>query len=399
MIDTASSQFSVFARSMQISSRNHGNDRAFNILILTCSIGSGHISVARAIADALERTHGDAVNVEIVDFVTDLPNFATNTTKKVYLGSLKFSPKIHEHIFYHSTDHTWPITLMNALTMPFLEQKFKRFVEVRRPDMVVSTFPIWDQLIKKVWRAYSKTAPFISVITDSISVHRVWTTGNPDFFIVANEDTKTALQNFEVNENLIKVLGYPIAEKFLRPASRNAFLKEWRLSPQKKTLLMILPTGINWSKIKKLLVRMEHSKLKNVQMMVVAYGEKSWEKKLAEVKWPWTTRITGWTDDMATFIHAADVVLTKAGGATVMECIQSKKPMLIIDVLPGQELGNAVLVEKYNLGTVLSDDASDFESSISYILDHDALIKRNLKAQQKPHAAEDIAEFLFSLLG
>ncbi len=370
-----------------------------NILILTCSIGSGHISVARALADALEKTHGDEVHVEIVDFVTDMPNFATSTTKKVYLGSLKLSRKIHKHIFSHSIDHTWPITLMNALTMPFLQRKFKKFVEARRPDMVVSTFPVWDRLINKVWRRYSAAAPFISVITDSISVHRVWTSGNPDYFVVPNDDTKTALQNFDINEKRIKVFGYPLAAQFSRPSSRSAFLKKWHLSPHKKTLLMILSTGINWSKVKKLLARIEQSEMKNMQMVVIACGEKSWEKKLAKVKWPWPTRITGWTDDMATFIHAADVVLTKAGGATVMECIQSKKPMVIIDVLPGQELGNAVLVEKYNLGAVLSEDASDFESSLAYLLGHDALIKRNLKAQQKPGAAADIAAFLVSLLG
>ena len=97
---------------------------------------------------------------------------------------------------------------------------------------------------------------------------------------------------------------------------------------------------------------------------------------------------------MHEFIHGADIVLTKAGGATIMECIASGKPMIIIDMIPGQEIGNATMVQKYNLGAILDENTGNFDETVQYILDNEKLILKNLKAQQKPNAAENTARFL-----
>lgn len=135
-----------------------------------------------------------------------------------------------------------------------------------------------------------------------------------------------------------------------------------------------------------------------MQLVIIATGETSWEKRLKRIKWPWPVGITGWTNEMHTMIHGSDIILTKAGGATVMECIASQKPMVIIEAIPGQEIGNAMLIQKYNLGIVLNQDFSDFDRAVQYILQHEALIKKNLSSLQTPHAAEDIAKFLVDLM-
>ena len=80
-----------------------------------------------------------------------------------------------------------------------------------------------------------------------------------------------------------------------------------------------------------------------------------------------------------------------------MECITSKKPMIIIEAIPGQEIGNAMLVQKYNLGAILNEKMDNFDSAVQYIFQNKNLIEKNLAAQQKPHATEDIAKFLVKL--
>lgn len=379
------------------------------ILILTGSIGSGHLSVARAIADALYRMKNPeadtspplGLEVEIVDFMTALKNIVTTATKKIYLSSLRISPKIYELLFSHSSEKEWPMKLLNILSAPFMQRKFLRLMREKKPDVLVSTFPTWDILIKKTWKKYTESngtnAPFVSILTDSISVHSVWTMGNPDFFIVPNEDTKISLQNFGVPAERIRVFGYPVDQCFLKDSSCIDFQKKWNLSPKKKTLLLILSAGIRFAKVKKIVKAVKASTLTNIQLLIIAGENKTWKEKLTKVEWPLPVRVTGWTNEMHHLIHGSDIVLTKAGGATVMECINSQKPMIIIEAIPGQEIGNAMLVQKYNLGVVLNNDLSDFDRALKYILSHEALIKKNLAGLQKPNAAEDIAKFLVGL--
>jgi processive 1,2-diacylglycerol beta-glucosyltransferase len=346
------------------------------------------------------------VTVEIVDLMTTLKNLVTIATKQIYLGTLKISPKFYEMLFKNTENNEWPVKVLNLLSVPFMQQEFRELLEEKEPCILVSTYPVWSELMKKVWVGYCKEAgckkskkmPFISVVTDSISIHHVWTTGNPDYFIVANDDTKTALKHFGIQNKRIKVLGYPVAKSFETSQKSESLQGKLDLSPKKKTLLAIFSTGISWSKIKSLAEVIKHSRLKNLQLVIIAAVNKNLEKKLKQIAWPWPTRITGWTNEMHTFIQGADIVLTKAGGSTVMECIAAKKPMMIIDAIPGHEMGNAMLVTKYNLGAVMDGDFNGFDETVEYIFANKNLIDKNLSAQQKPHAAETIAKFLLGNL-
>lgn len=370
-----------------------------DILILTGSVGSGHISVAKAVSEALYRANDRKLRVEIVDIFSVLKSIVTRATKSFYLGSLKVSPKIWEFLFQESDDSEWPLAVLNTLSSPFMEERFLALLKEKEPKLLVSTYPIWDLLTKKVWKQYSHgKLPFVSIITDSMSVHPCWTQGDPDYFVVANEDTKVALCKLGVSEKRVKVFGYPVAHKFLKRASHGEFQQKWNLSPKRKTLLLILSAGVRWGKVKELAKTMRASKIKNLQLVIIAAESARWKEKLERMEWPWPTRITGWTNEIHTFIHGADIILTKAGGATVMECIASGKPMMIIEAIPGQEMGNAMLVQKYNVGVVLNRDFKDLDEGITYLLNNAALMKKNLEALYRPDAAEETAKFLEKLV-
>lgn len=370
-----------------------------DILILTGSIGSGHTSVARAVSEAVHRINGNKKRICIVDFFSVFPAFLTKATKKLYFSTLKFSPKIWGAVFDQSAEDKWSIKFLNSISAPLAMEKILSLFNQMQPRVLVSTYPIWDILARKAWNIYRKEKqfPFVSVITDSITVHSSWTSGNPDYFIVSNVDTKTALKNLGVEARKIKTFGYPTSHLFHKHHDCENFRSICGLKTNRKTLLLILTAGTKLSKIKRIAAALSKSKLKNLQLMIIACVDKSLKKYLEKIIWPWPTCIKQWTNEMHNFIHGADIVLTKAGGATIMECIASKKPMIIIDMIPGQEIGNATLVQKYNLGAILDENIGNFDETVQYILNNEKLILKNLTAQQKPHAAEDAARFLLKL--
>lgn len=374
-----------------------------DILIITGSVGSGHVSVARALAEAVEEVSGGRVKATPVDIITEIRSILGRATRGIYMNALKFAPALWEKLFEKSSQQQWPLKLLNALNSPFVKDRFLELFERLQPRVLVSTFPHLDLVIEEAWRSYcsarSKSRlPFVKVITDSISVHRAWIIAEPDFYVVGNSDTAMALRALGAGSEKIKIFGYPIISAFKKNIDRRAFEKRLKLSHKKTTLLLILSQGIRWRKIKKLLAQLMQLNSREVQLIIIAAGPKSWLKKLEEVNFPFTTYLTGWTNEMAAFIKSADIVLTKAGGSTVMEAIACGTPMIIIETIPGQEAGNAMLVSKYNLGQVLNADCSDLAEAMDYTQKYRVKIAKNFEQLQKPRAAQDAAKFLIGLI-
>lgn len=379
---------------------SHMKHQPCDILILTGSVGSGHTSVARAISQAVYRIKENKKRVQIVDFFSIFPAFLTKATKKLYFSALKLSPKIWSAVFDQTAEEKWSIKFLNSISAPLAMEKLLNLFNSLRPKVLVSTYPIWNILARKAWDIYKEKNkfPFISAITDSVTVHSSWISGDPDYFLVSNRDTQIALKNLGVKLKKIKTLGYPTSHLFQRHHDCDNFKNECGLNPKRTTLLLVFTTGTKSSKIKRIASAISKSKLKTLQLIIIACVDKKLKQYLESVAWPWPTCIKGWTNEMHNFIHGADIILTKAGGATIMECIASQKPIIIVDIIPGQEIGNATMVQKYNLGAVLDENISNFDEAVQYILNNQNLIKKNLSAQQKPHAAKDTAKFLLKLL-
>jgi processive 1,2-diacylglycerol beta-glucosyltransferase len=58
-------------------------------------------------------------------------------------------------------------------------------------------------------------------------------------------------------------------------------------------------------------------------------------------------KVLGWTNQMPELMMSHHLVISKAGGATVQEAIAARCPMIVNQVIPGQEEGNAELIWRY----------------------------------------------------
>ncbi len=74
--------------------------------------------------------------------------------------------------------------------------------------------------------------------------------------------------------------------------------------------------------------------------------------------------IHGWTPHMPRLMAENHLVISKAGGATVQETLAAKTPMIITQVVPGQEEGNARLLIENDAGALATTPA-DIASTVS----------------------------------
>src|SRR5208282_6936028 len=91
-----------------------------------------------------------------------------------------------------------------------------------------------------------------------------------------------------------------------------------------------------------------------VHLTITVGRDAELKEKLARrtEKYAGRVRLLGWTNQMPRLMLTHHLVVTKAGGATVQEAIAARCPMILNQVIPGQEDGNAQLVRELNAGVV-----------------------------------------------
>src|SRR5438105_326724 len=89
----------------------------------------------------------------------------------------------------------------------------------------------------------------------------------------------------------------------------------------------------------------------------------------------------------------------KAGGATVQEAIAARCPMIINQIIPGQEEGNAEYIVRNQIGTVVPDDKETSEV-VEEALAHRGRLwsewRKNLEELSQPDASLRIAELILN---
>ena len=105
-------------------------------------------------------------------------------------------------------------------------------------------------------------------------------------------------------------------------------------------------------------------------------------------------KIYNYCEVLSELMLASDFILTKAGGLITSESLASGLPMLLTDVLPGQEEGNAKIIEDYDAGRVIRSQYDLLEHLCHMLINDGHRLKqmqKNAARIGKPQAARDIS--------
>jgi len=365
------------------------------VLILSSNFGQGHMATARALQSAAEQHPEYNLVVEVVDFSEEVNRLFNTASKKIYELNAKHTPLIHKWI-YESTDKSpLPIRLINVLSYPTRKKTLLKLIEDHHPSLVISNYPIWQYIAYSLTKEYFDVE-FATLITDSISVHSAWATPDSDFYLVANEPTAASLHNLGVANKKIFPLGYPVHADFMTPPNPKLRTELGLTSDQ--PLITVSASSLRLSYVKRLARSFAH--LPQVTFLIVTGRDIDLYEGLSDKNFALSEncKLIAWTNQMPEIIKNSELVITKAGGSTVMECIAAKKPMIINKVIPGQEEGNAELVERYQLGAVVSNPVAIREAISTIRADLPSYTTRLAKLSQ-PDASAKILAFIRQRLG
>lgn len=363
------------------------------VLILTASFGEGHNTAARSIREAIEFLDQEAV-VEVLDLFASSYGRLHNLVRTMHLQIVQRAPRIWAEL-YHWLD-TAPSLDGKLGVMSKLKASLEDIVEEHQPDCVVSTYPLYAHLIRDLYKDHAER-PFrlVTVVTDSISVNSMWFRAPSDLFCVPNELTGAVLRQGGVPESMIKSPGFPV-----NPLFADEELPE--IDPPREGAPFKVLYIVNSGKRKAGSLVDRLLELPNVELTITVGKDPELKAEMLKLTDDHSARakVLGWTNQMPELMRSHHLAISKAGGATVQETIAARCPMIVNQILPGQEEGNAELITRLEIGAVASE-SKEVVRLVEKAMAHEAKLwhewRRNLVEASRPDAAFRIAEMVLDL--
>jgi len=362
------------------------------VLILTAGFGEGHNAAARNLRDALEMI-SEEVKVEVLDLFESSYGAFNTIVKKSYLGVVQYAPALWGGIYSLIDSSKFVENRLGGFSR--LKSALADILHQTQPDCVVSTYPVYAHIIRDIYKDHAERPfSFITVVTDSITVNSAWFRAPSDWYCVPNQATAVVMRSAGVRDAKIRVLGFPVSPRFAALPPVNLPV------PRGGTVRKILYT-INTGKKRAGKVIERLLEIDDVHLTVTVGKDAELKAEITErtEKFSDRVKIFGWTNQMPELLLSHHLVIGKAGGASVQEAIAARCPMIVNQVIPGQEEGNAKLIRKLGLGAV-ADRNREVPKIVEQAFEHKGRLwqewRDNLARVSKPDAALRLADFVLA---
>jgi processive 1,2-diacylglycerol beta-glucosyltransferase len=372
------------------------------ILVLSASVGAGHLRAAQAVELALREVAPQATvrNVDILEL--------TNTTfrrvyGKSYLDLVNKAPHVLGY-FYDLLDQPSRSgkNRTDRLRLAVEKLNLRKFIHLVRDepwDLVINTHFLPAEIIASLRRKGELSLPQVTATTD-FETHRLWVNQPCDHYFTATAEGSQYLQHWGVPAEQITLTGIPIHPVFAKPKDRAECLTRHGLAGDRPILLQ-LSGGFGVGPIARL-YRTLLEVARPIELVTIAGRNEAVKKELEAIDVPpqHRTKILGFTDQIDELMCVADLVVSKPGGLTTSETLARGAVMAIVNPIPGQEsrnsdylLENGAAIKINNIGT------------LAYKLDslladppRLAQLKSNVARLARPRAAFDVVEKSLKLL-
>ncbi len=397
-----------------------GTSHPRTVLFLISDTGAGHRSAANAIRAAMNlvearmasngapprarqgQRHDPNWRAVIVDGFAECANFPLRKGVFLYGPAIKHSPRLYSQIF-HLTNTVNRFNAAYRISQPFLRQGLTQLLQRYRPDVIVSVHPLLNHITLQVIRDLGVRVPFITVITDLVSLHTAWVAPTVTTCVVPTE----AARDYAIARGLapkrVRLLGMPIDPKFAAEPEGDARQRKQALGldPDRPAILLV-GGGEGAGGLAQAVYALGELPL-HAQMIVVTGRNRALRAELEREKghFRMPTKVMGFVDTMPELMRASDIVVTKAGPGSISEAMACGLPIILTGFIPGQEEGNVEYVRQHHLG-IFADSTEKLVASVQKLLDPAdpqlAEMRANVRRLSKPRASFDIARLILSYI-
>ena len=395
------------------------------ILFLIADTGAGHRSAANAIRYAITlisqqeqelwRAQHDGEDedllsskpapptyrIEIVDVFDEYALLPLREAAKLYGPVIRYNPRLFGRV-YHSSNDARRVSALQSVAHPMAHNGLARLFTTLKPDAIVSVHPLLNHITVEVLRDLGCHIPFVTVVTDLVSVHYTWFAPGADSYIVPTEEAKQVYLSRGLDARRVHVLGMPIDPKFSRPTESKETLREKFGLRADAPIALLVGGGDGAGGLYDAVRAISRARL-SVQLLIVTGRNRRLYARLQRTRSSLhvPARVFGFVQNMPELMRASDVIVTKAGPGTIMEALACGLPIVLSGYVPGQEEGNVDFVLNCGVGTMARDPLELVDALRLLLKPGSELMRKqreNAQRLSRPQASFDIGRCILSYL-
>jgi 1,2-diacylglycerol 3-beta-galactosyltransferase len=369
------------------------------VLILTADAGFGHRSAAIAVAAALEEKYAEDTIVEIVNPLDDIrvPTFLRDSQTD-YTKWVRSVPELYQ-LGYEASDALLPTTILENSLVVLMIDAMRGILEASNPDVILTTYPLYQSTLSALFRSKKYRVPLYTSVTDLSTVHRMWFYKKVDGCLVPNSLVADLATSCGVSADKVKITGIPVHPNVVRNTrSKNEIRKDLGWEADVPTILAVSSKRVE--RMTDTLNIINHYGGK-VQLAVVAGKDDRLLHEINQFEWHIPVKVYDFVENMPDLMHAADLIICKAGGLIVTESLACGLPMILIEIIPGQETGNAEYVTALGAADLAESPIAVLESLDHLLMNDHLMLKQRAKNAAKigqPNSAYKVADILHAAL-
>ena len=370
------------------------------IFVCSAGFGEGHNTAARNLVEALNLVAAGAAEAEFLDVFGARSPRVYEWLRHGYVRLMNQAPQVWAGMYRLFDSPQARVTPLVKLLKGEREALTARLAQ-DKPAAVVSTYPFYGYLLDEIARRGGpRDFRKITVVTDSISVNSIWHRCESDFFCVPNEETAEIMRRAGVAGEKLRVLGFPVAARY---AAGDLPARPDPAGPDGRRVLYMINAGRKAAAetVRRLL------EIRDIELTVTVGRDMEMRAMVeraiaAHDRTRRPVNLVGWTREVPSLLASHHVLISKAGGATTQETIAAGCPMIISQVAPGQEEGNAQLLVDNGAGC-LADSPTQVADAVRRAFADDAKVCRewtaNIARLSRPDAARQNARFILEQSG
>ena len=362
------------------------------VLILTADAGFGHRSAANAVAGAMEEMYGDLCEISIVNPLEDrrAPFFLRDSGAD-YDKLVRRLPELYKFGF-DASDAAVPAVIAEQALTVLLFEVLRDLIRGARPDVIISTYPLYQAALRAVMTILRLQIPILMAITDLATVHRLWFSSSVDLCLAPTEQVRDLALNYGLRPEQVQVTGIPVNPVVVREQRDKREIRRG-LGWQEDIITALAVGSRRVDRLIDSLNVINHFGIP-IQIAVAAGRDEKLFRALHEIEWHVPVKLYEYASNIPEMMKAADFLVSKAGGLIVTESLACGLPLLLVDVLPGQETGNADYVVQNGAGALALSPVEVLETLHHWMM-NDALtlqhVSQNAQRLGQPNAAYDVA--------
>ena len=302
-------------------------------LLLSCNTGEGHNSTARSIMEVLQQR---GIQCDLRDVLACMSprfsQFVCNWHVRLY----RYAPKLSNagyRVFERSTpEPEEPAPAYELLALG--AGKLWELVLAGNYDAVICVHVFSGMMMTEVRRSWGVQIPCFFVATDYTCSPLVEQCDMDGYFIpsaaLADEFTRAGL-----SEKRLIPSGIPVKQVFYQRSPAGEAREKLSL-PAQGVIVLLMGGSMGCGPMRKIARDLLECLPQDATLAAICGSNEKLYDSLSELTDP-RMRVVGFTKDVASYMDAADLIVTKPGGLSSTEAANKHLPMVFINAVGGCE--------------------------------------------------------------